>query len=465
MSDRKTYVVDTSVLLSAPKAMLSFAEHHVVLPLVVIKELESKRHDPTLGHSARTALRILEDLRCQPGSDLRSGVVINPDGGTVRIEINHVDTSGLPDALRGDRSHDTRILAVAHSLHADGADVVVVSKDMPMRIFADTLGLRAEEYRREQVVVDDEYTGMTVRHVPGAVIDRLFTDRRVPFPADLHPAPPARTGVVLVNGSQSALSRLTPDGELVLIPPDVETFGVTGRSAEQRIALAHLLDDTVGIVSLGGPAGTGKSVLALAAAVEAVLERRAYRRVVVFRPLFSVGGQDLGYLPGTETEKMGPWGAAVFDALRACTSEEVIREVVARNILDVLPLTHIRGRTFTDSIVILDEAQNLERPVLLTALSRIGRNSRVFLTHDVGQRDNLRVGRHDGIAAIVERLKGDPLFAHVTLSKSERGPVAALATRLLDETSDGGFPSHPTPAAGVTIPQPAGASDRHGQFR
>ncbi|HEX2705138.1 MAG TPA: PhoH family protein, partial [Candidatus Lustribacter sp.] len=188
----------------------------------------------------------------------------------------------------------------------------------------------------------------------------------------------------------------------------------------------------IGIVSLGGRAGTGKSALALCAGLETVMERRQHRKVVVFRPLYAVGGQELGYLPGTEAEKMGPWGQAVFDTLGAVVSTEVVEEILDRGMLDVLPLTHIRGRSLHDAFVIVDEAQSLERNVLLTVLSRIGQNSKVVLTHDVAQRDNLRVGRFDGVAAVIEALKGHPLFAHITLTRSERSPIAALVTELLE---------------------------------
>ena len=198
------------------------------------------------------------------------------------------------------------------------------------------------------------------------------------------------------------------------------------------MALDLLADPTIGVVSLGGPAGTGKSVLALAAGLEAVVERRTHRRVVVFRPLFAVGGQELGYLPGSEQEKMSPWAATVADALEAVTERHVVEELMERGLLETLPLTHIRGRTLTDSWVVIDEAQNLERSVLLTALSRIGPNSRVVLTHDVSQRDNLRVGRHDGVLTVVNDLQGHPLFAHMSLTRSERSPVAGLVTGLLE---------------------------------
>ena len=237
---------------------------------------------------------------------------------------------------------------------------------------------------------------------------------------------------MLLSERGSALGRVGPDKQVRLVRGDREAFGIHGRSAEQRIALDLLLDPEVGIVSLGGRAGTGKSALALCAGLEAVMERRQHKKVVVFRPLFAVGGQELGYLPGSESEKMQPWAQAVFDTLGALTTRDVIDEVLDRGMLEVLPLTHIRGRSLHDAFVIVDEAQSLERNVLLTVLSRIGANSQVVLTHDVAQRDNLRVGRHDGVVAVVEKLKGHPLFAHVTLTRSERSPIAALVTEMLE---------------------------------
>lgn len=222
-----------------------------------------------------------------------------------------------------------------------------------------------------------------------------------------------------------------PGNVVKIVRGDRDLFGLYGRSAEQRIAIDLLSDLDVGIVSLGGKAGTGKSALTLCAGLEAVMERRAHRKVIVFRPLYAVGGQELGYLPGSENDKMGPWAQAVFDTLGAVVSKEVVDEIITRDLLEVLPLTHIRGRSLHDAFVIVDEAQSLERNVLLTVLSRMGQNSRVVLTHDVAQRDNLRVGRHDGIAAVVEKLKGHALFGHVTLTRSERSPIAALVTSVL----------------------------------
>lgn len=424
---RKTYVVDTSVLLSDPQAMFRFEEHEVVLPLVVLTELEGKRHHPELGWAARRALRQLETLRTKHGS-LMQAVPVNDLGGSMRVEINHQDTAGLPQTLTVD-TNDHRILAVARNLAMEGHDVTLVSKDLPLRLKASVVGLDADEYRNE-LALDTSWSGFVTLEVESAVIDELFDARAV----ELEEARglPCHTGLALVAGSQSALGRVHADRRVHLVPPERELFGVRGRSAEQRIAVDLLLDDEVGIVSIGGSAGTGKSVLALAAGLEAVLEQRSHKRVTVFRPIYAVGGQELGYLPGSADEKMSPWGLAVTDALESIVGPEVIEEVVARNLLEVLPLTHIRGRSLSDSFVVIDEAQNLERSVLLTALSRLGVGSRVVLTHDVAQRDNLRVGRHDGVVSVIETLKGNPLFAHVTLTRSERSAVAALVTELLD---------------------------------
>jgi PhoH-like ATPase len=428
--DRRTYVLDTSVLLADPNAFTRFDEHEVVLPVVVVTELEAKRHHPELGYFARQALRLLDELRIRYGR-LDAPIPIGDFGGTLRVELNHSDPGVLPAGFRlGD--NDSRILAVARNLQAEGYDVTVVSKDLPLRVKASAVGLLAEEYRAE-LAITSGWTGMAELVVTAEDVDALFARESVQLPeaAEL----PVHTGLVLQSERGKALGRVTADGRVKLVRGDREAFGIHGRSAEQRIALDLLLDPEIGIVSMGGRAGTGKSALALCAGLEAVLERRQHRKVMVFRPLYAVGGQELGYLPGTEAEKMSPWAQAVFDTLSAVTSKEVIEEVVARGMLEVLPLTHIRGRSLHDAFVIVDEAQSLERNVLLTVLSRIGANSKVVLTHDVAQRDNLRVGRHDGIVAVVEKLKGHPLFAHVTLTRSERSPIAALVTEMLEDVT------------------------------
>ena len=427
-ADRRTYVLDTSVLLSDPRALLRFDEHHVVIPVVVVTELEAKRSHPELGYFARHARRLLDELRIAHGR-IDEPMSVGDAGGTVHIELNHSDPMILPSGLRlGD--NDTRILAVARNLSVDGRDVILVSKDLPMRVKASAVGLTAEEYRAELVVASG-YTGIVELDVSSDTIDTMYEENIVDVDEAIDL--PVNTGLVMMSDRGSALGRVTADKRVRLVRGDREAFGIHGRSAEQRIALDILMDPEIGIVSLGGRAGTGKSALALCAGLEAVLERQQHRKVMVFRPLFAVGGQELGYLPGSEQEKMGPWGQAVYDTLSAITTQEVVEEIVDRGMLEVLPLTHIRGRSLHDAFVIVDEAQSLERNVLLTVLSRIGKDSRVVLTHDVAQRDNLRVGRHDGVVAVVEKLKGHPLFAHITLTRSERSPIAALVTEMLED--------------------------------
>ncbi len=424
---QRTYVLDTSVLLSDPRAIFRFAEHEVVLPVVVISELEKKRNDPEIGYFARQALRFLDNLRVKH-ERLDMPIAVG-DGGSLRVELNHTSDAALPSGLRlGD--NDTRILSVALNLSQEGLDVVVVSKDLPLRVKASSIGLAAEEYRAE-LAPDSGWTGTSELTLSADDMAAFYEDEVLvsPLVADL----PVNTNLVIHSDRGSALGRVAGKKSMVLVRGDRDVFGLHGRSAEQRLAIDMLLEPTIGIVSLGGRAGTGKSALALCAALDAVLERRLHKKIMVFRPLYAVGGQELGFLPGDADEKMNPWAQATFDTLGSVVSDNVMDEVIERGLIEVLPLTHIRGRSLHDAFVIVDEAQSLERNVLLTVLSRIGQNSRVVLTHDVAQRDNLRVGRHDGIASVIEALKGQELFGHITLQRSERSDIAALVTDLLDD--------------------------------
>jgi len=407
--------------------MFRFAEHQVVLPVVVISELEKKRHDPEIGYFARQALRNLDELRSQH-ERLDFPIAVG-EGGSLRVELNHSNQSVLPSGLQlGD--NDSRILSVALNLANEGLAVTVVSKDLPMRVKAASVGLAAEEYRAE-LAPESGWTGIAEIAMGAEEMAELYDSETMKSTAvkDM----PVNTSLVISSERGSALGRVTSPGVISVVRGDRDLFGLNGRSAEQRLAIDVLLDPSVGIVSLGGRAGTGKSALALCAGLEAVLERQLHRKIMVFRPLYAVGGQDLGYLPGDANEKMNPWAEATFDTLSSVVSHNVVEEIMERGLLEVLPLTHIRGRSLHDAFVIVDEAQSLERNVLLTMLSRIGQNSRVVLTHDVAQRDNLRVGRHDGVASVIEALKGQSLFAHLTLMRSERSAIAALVTELLEE--------------------------------
>lgn len=425
--NRKVFVLDTSVLLSAPTSLEAFGDNDVVLPIIVLTELEAKRHHPELGWAARTALRRLEEVRERNGG-LTEPFPVNDAGGTVRVELNHRSEDLVPEAMRGDPGNDHRILMVALNLQNIGHDVVLVTQDLPLRLRAGVVGLAAEEFLH-QMDADLDWRGLVEVSVVADDIDRLYSDTvtEIEEVSNL----PVHTGLILEGAGQSALARVQADGKVRLVT-ERQVFGVRGRNAEQRIAIDLLDDESIGIVSIGGPAGTGKSVLALAAGLESVLEHQTHRKVMIFRPLYAVGGQELGFLPGNEDEKMRPWTDAVGDALEVIANPTARDEIERQGLIEVLPLTYIRGRTLTDVFVIIDEAQNLERSVLLTALSRLGPGSRVVLTHDVAQRDNLRVGRRDGIASVIATLRGHELFAHITLSRSERSAIAALVSDALD---------------------------------
>jgi PhoH-like ATPase len=420
-------VLDTSVLLSDPHAIFRFAEHAVVLPVVVISELEAKRHDPEIGYFARQALRNLDELRLK--HERLDFPISVGSGGSLRVELNHSNMSVLPSGLQlGD--NDSRILAVALNLveRRVGCHGGLQRPPAPGEGGVDRAGCRGVQGRAGTRNPDGR--GWR-RSISAPTRWRSCTTTRSSAPGSSGDLP-VNTGLVIHSDRGSALGRVSDRGQIRLVRGDRDIFGLHGRSAEQRLAIDLLLDPELGIVSLGGSAGTGKSALALCAGLDAVLERQQHRKIMVFRPLYAVGGQELGYLPGDAGEKMNPWAQAVFDTLGSVVSQNVLDEVIDRGLLEVLPLTHIRGRSLHDAFVIVDEAQSLERNVLLTVLSRIGQNSRVVLTHDVAQRDNLRVGRHDGVASVIETLKGHSLFGHITLTRSERSAIAALVTEMLE---------------------------------
>ena len=364
---------------------------------------------------------------------------VNEHGGTIRVELNHTSTEPLPEAFRVD-ANDHRILTVANNLAIEGLSVTLVSKDLPLRLKAGVVGLDAAEYRDTEVA-DGSWTGYTDFVVGSAVIDEFYDEGVV----DLDDARqlPVNTGITLVSGSQSGLGRLRDDKRVHRIA-DRSVFDVRPRSREQHIALDLLTDDSIGIVSLGGRAGTGKSVLALAAALESVLENRTHSKVIVFRPLYAVGGQDLGYLPGSEAEKMSPWAAAVGDALEAIAGPEVVDEVSIGNCSRFFPDPYPRPLDHR-RIHHRRRSANLERNVLLTALTRIGENSKVVLTHDVAQRDNLRVGRFDGIG------QSSTICAAIRSSVTSHSPAANAAPSLRWWPACSTATAEPQPAESFSI--------------
>lgn len=452
-ASRKTIVIDTSALIAAGKQPLfAYEGQEVVIPQIVLRELDKLRNDPERGYTARIALRALESLTTDDEGKtahlLNEPVSTDDKGGTLQVELNHIDETDLPDSLkkRGSRDqdydNDVRILAVAKNLKdQDHKDVVLVTNDLSLRVSANSMGIAAEEFGNLVPEHGGEFTGIEEHYVSKEVIDSLYKTGEATIEVDLESDSyfGLNFGVVLTGESSSALATVVEYDKFSSIAKvrrvkNQEAWGMQPRSSEQRFALNHLMNPNIEIVSLAGRAGTGKTALALAAAVEQILERPAgcnYEEIVVFRSPHAVGGQELGYLPGDGDEKMAPWAAAVFDALKSFTSEEA-RERIG-DLIEVLPMTHIRGRSLNDAFVIIDEAQNLELSTLMAAISRIGNNSKVVLTWDITQRDNLRVGRHNGVVAAVNEMAGEDIFAHTTLTRTERSRVAALASRVLEK--------------------------------
>lgn len=424
-----TVVIDTSVLLSAGRtALYSFGEQNVVLPLVVVRELETKRNDPDLGLAARSVLRALEALLSQ--GDLREGVSLGEGYGTIRIETNHIHD--VPDALKTYPSNDTKIVTVALNLSNElDEEVFLVTKDVPLKVTASIVGVKTLDFV-PQNISGDYIDNTEWRWVTAEQINEVHDTGTIRLDFDI----PRNVGVILRNEENPKHTALVVSGkqyEFNLIN-QYEISGLESRSAEQALAINYLMDESVKIVSLGGRAGTGKTTLALAAGVEQLnINNGTYKKIIVFRSMHAVGGEELGFLPGTEAEKMDPWTAAIYDSLNSFLTPQQIGTLKAKQAIEVLPLTHIRGRTFNNAFIILDESQNLERATILTALSRLGKNSKAVMSWDVSQRDNFRVGRHDGVYEVTSRLLGEKLFAHTSLKKSERSDVAELVSRVLDD--------------------------------
>lgn len=424
-----TVVLDTSVLLSAGRtALYSFGENNVVLPLVVVRELETKRNDPDLGLAARSVLRALEALLSQ--GDLREGVSLGEGYGTIRIETNHIND--VPDALKTYPSNDTKIVTVSLNLSNELEDeVFLVTKDVPLKVTASIVGVKTLDFV-PQNISGDYIDNTEWRWVTAEQINEVHDTGTVRLDFDI----PRNVGVILRNEENPKHTALVVSGkqyEFNLIN-QFNISGLESRSAEQALAINYLMDESVKIVSLGGRAGTGKTTLALAAGVEQLnINNGTYKKIIVFRSMHAVGGEELGFLPGTEAEKMDPWTAAIYDSLNSFLTPQQIGTLKAKQAIEVLPLTHIRGRTFNNAFIILDESQNLERATILTALSRLGKNSKAVMSWDVSQRDNFRVGRHDGVYEVTSRLLGEKLFAHTSLKKSERSDVAELVSRVLDD--------------------------------
>ncbi len=434
---RRTYVLDTCVVLADPAAPLRFEEHDVVLPLVVIEELDRKKTKmDEIGANARRAIRLLEEHGASAVGGLRTPVQL-PGGGTLRIELNGIGSSRLPDVFNP-ATPDHRILSACMDIGDAGTDAVLVTKDAALRIKAAQLGVTVQDYRADTVSVDESYSGVADLETDTTTVDRLYTEGKV----EVHGLEAVMNQfVVLHAGSQSAVGQVagvSPEPTVVRVPGHRRVFGVESKNVRQAFALELLMNPDIPAVSIMGQPGTGKTFLALAAGLEQVIEAGRYRKVSVYRPLVAVGRQEVGYLPGDLDEKLAPWMAAVHDNLYALfagggtsAAKHALEELTERDELELAAITYLRGRSITGEFVIIDEAQNLELSTLKVILTRIGSDAKVVFCGDFTQVDNPYVSPFGGAAALIEKMKGNSLFGHVTLERTVRSPLAELASKLL----------------------------------
>jgi PhoH-like ATPase len=442
--ERKTYVLDSNVLLYDPSAAFKFEEHEVVIPITVIEEIDRFKKDLTeTGRNARQFSRHLDELREQADPDLAHGVDL-PDGGWLRVDLCEGATV---DWNWADARHhaDNQILAVARSLNLRASRpgrVILVTKDTNMRIKANALGIRGEDYEHGKVSIDELYTGQSELTVDATVIDALYrgglvsveTGDRVPNEC-----------VVLRNverPNQTALARVAREAGAVQGIKKVKegVWGIYPRNKEQSFAIDLLLDDEVKLVTLVGKAGTGKTLLAIAAGLHKSADERTYHRLLVSRPIFPLG-KDIGYLPGDVEEKLNPWMKPVYDNVEFIldsrnsgrgTKSRGYQELIDQGLLEIEPLTYIRGRSIPHNFLIIDEAQNLTPHEIKTIITRAGEGTKIVLTGDPYQIDNPYVdSTSNGLVFVVEKFRGESIAGHVTLTRGERSDLAERAANLL----------------------------------
>ena len=464
----KTFILDTNVLLHNPMGLFMFEENEVVVPFVVLEELDNfKKHNDDVGRNCREVVRQLDRLRQQ--GRLSDGVPLNDQGGTVRIEFGHARG---PQALNDD-TPDNRIIAVAWSLREAGESAILISKDINVRLKADALGIPTEDFEAQKVDIDHLYAGYRLIDCPGEIIDQLYDEKQLeveallPFLVGNHPDPRAANGylypddvasepfnanefVMLRNAldeSHTGLARRLADTEhfIPIHPPRKPVYGILGRNVQQNMALDLLLDDEVKLVTLLGQAGTGKTLLAIAAGLTKVLVEQRYDKLLVARPIMPMG-RDIGYLPGDKDEKLSQWMQPIFDNLAYLLStraagnqhadsrpvEQRVEHLLASGSVELEALTYIRGRSIPHQFIIVDEAQNLTPHEVKTIVSRVGEGTKIVLTGDVAQIDNPYLdASSNGMSYMIERLKDSAMVGHITLQKSERSELASLAVKML----------------------------------
>ncbi len=432
---RKIYVLDTNVLLHNPRALFAFEDNEIVIPFSVIEEVDNqKRRQDEVGRNARLVSQMLDELRGL--GRLSEGVELGT-GGRIRIELNHQELMDFPKGLDPDK-YDNRILAVAFNLSRDGQQpVVLVTKDLNLRIKADVLSIPAEDFYNDKVDYHQLYTGSGEIHLAKEELDRFYQQGRISMNGEIA-AYPNQMFVIRshANPSQSALARFAGGMLQPLTNGDTVCWGVRALNKEQKFAIDLLLNDDVKLVTLLGRAGTGKTLLALAAGLEKVLEQRTYARLLITRPVTPMG-DDLGYLPGTKEEKLRPWMQPIYDNLEYLLRDsaepyDLLDDLRERGTIEMEALTYIRGRSIPKQLILCDEAQNLSPHMIKTLITRVGEGTKIVFTGDPEQIDHPYLdASSNGLSYLVEKLKGEEIAGHVTLIKGERSRVAELGARLL----------------------------------
>ncbi len=457
----KHFVLDTNVLLHNPKSIFLFDEHTVVIPLAVIEELDTfKKNNDETGRNAREVIRQLDRLRGK--GRLFEGVRWNDEGGMLRIDRLDRGTESLPPGLDLDQP-DNRILAIAYALHRQGLRTIFISKDINARIKSDALEIVAEDFEADRIDTDWLYTGFARIVVPGELIDELYNERQVPVEriepyfmtegpegTPVQFTPVANQYLILENDaddSHTGLARVLSDtGHLIPVNgPRKPVYGIMARNVQQTMALDLLLDDEIKLITLIGPAGTGKTLMAIAAGMQKTLREEHFDKLLVARPIMPLG-RDIGYLPGDKDEKLSMWMQPIFDNLayllstrgshmndaESRSTEQRIDQMIMGGKIVMEPLTYIRGRSIPHQFMIVDEAQNLSPHEVKTIVSRVGDGTKIVLCGDIGQIDNPYLdGSSNGLSHLIERMKGQRIAGHVTLLKTERSDLASLAAEIL----------------------------------
>ncbi|MCC7442272.1 MAG: PhoH family protein [Bdellovibrionales bacterium] len=448
---KKTFLLDTNVLLFDPQALYKFGGNELIIPIVVIEEIDRFKRDMSEnGRNARLFSRLMDDLRSE--GELSKGVKL-PNGAEVRVELGQLDLPRLPAELSIEKA-DNRILAVALGLKLENPKrpVIFITKDINLRIKADALGIKAEDYHPSNVEPDQLYQGWLTLNVPAHMVDEFYSDKRLPVSPKLFNG---NQGVVSLraneyvilrdatNPAHTALGRYSKELDCVvpILKPAEGLWGIFPKNAEQAFAIDALLNDDIKLVSLVGKAGTGKTLLAVAAGLAKTVDEGVYQRVLISRPVFPLG-KDIGFLPGDIEEKLNPWMQPIYDNIDflfgASGSKgrrgagRGTQELMNQGMLQIEPLTYIRGRSIPGQYLIVDESQNLTPHEIKTIVTRAGDDTKVVLTGDSFQIDNPYVdSANNGLVYLVDRFKAESLSAHVTLTKGERSKLAELATNLL----------------------------------